>query len=116
MSLDYYLSLRKLYQKILNDIDNILILFNDVHELSIENRFDLSDETYEENCETSTTNIDVFIERRKHILYMKNICDKQIEHLCDHDFECDTIDITPERSHHIEYCKICEYTRELSRL
>ena len=30
--------------------------------------------------------------------------------ICRHDFVEDEIDITPEKSQRIEYCKICEYT------
>ena len=39
------------------------------------------------------------------------ICDKKIQELCPHDFIDDMIDITPDRSEHITYCKICEYTK-----
>ena len=42
----------------------------------------------------------------------KKICDNKIIHLCNHDFEKDSIDITPpDKSENIMYCKICGYTK-----
>lgn len=42
---------------------------------------------------------------------LKTICDVKIKKLCDHEFEEDMIDIIPDRSQKITYCKICEYTK-----
>ena len=48
---------------------------------------------------------------KENIVKLKYICDKKIQELCPHDFIDDMIDITPDRSEHITYCKICEYTK-----
>ena len=47
----------------------------------------------------------------KHVKYLKRLCDKKIEELCEHEFVNDLIDITPDISKHITYCRICQYTK-----
>jgi hypothetical protein len=46
----------------------------------------------------------------KYINNLRNICEKKIIKLCNHEFINDVIDINPEKSQNITYCKICEYT------
>ena len=47
----------------------------------------------------------------EHMIELKTQLENKIIQICNHDFENDTIDITPERSKNITYCKICEYTK-----
>jgi len=109
MSLEYFLLSKKIYQKILNEINNIISVYDNLLELTDEHRFGIEDEMY--NTIDPDNNRDIFIKNKQHILLLRDICDKNIERLCDHDFEKDSIDISPDISKTIEYCTICGYTK-----
>jgi hypothetical protein len=109
MSLEYFLLSRKIYQKILNEINQVISTYDELLELTDEHRFDIDDELY--NTIVPDKNSNILIKNKNHILRLRDICDKNIEHLCQHDFEQDSIDITSEKSQTIEYCTICGYTK-----
>ena len=48
---------------------------------------------------------------KENIILLKNICDEKIIELCEHEFIDDTIDITPDKSENITYCRICSFTK-----
>jgi hypothetical protein len=95
-NIDYFLFLKKKYINILNYLSEIInsyeemLLYNDEF-LSQYKKY--KNEVYE----------------MKHLINNVNI---SICKLCIHEFVDDVIDITPERSQKIEYCVICEYTKE----
>jgi len=108
MSLDYYLFCRKKYNEI---IKNLYIIIED-YELI--NDFTSSEEEIElinKELLVSKNNLNFFLEKKEYILKLLNICELNIQKLCNHDFEDDLIDITPERSQIITYCKICGFTK-----
>ena len=107
MSLDYYLYCRHEYDNIIEILDEIIEkceLISDISTLEQE-----SDREYYEISRPEETK-NFFIERQNHIKRVKKLCDKKILELCKHDFVEDLIDISPERSKLIRYCRICECT------
>jgi hypothetical protein len=48
--------------------------------------------------------------QRNYLQNIKTVYEKKISELCVHEFEDDLIDIDPDKSVYIRYCKICEYT------
>jgi hypothetical protein len=97
MDINYFLLMRGRYNNILSHIDSIIDEFDEIEKLNAEYL-----------CHD---NKQFFIERKKHILYLKNLCNEYIQNMCNHEFETDTIDINPDESRTISYCKICEFTR-----
>jgi hypothetical protein len=87
MSLEYYLFYRNHYESIINNLDDTI------------------------NSELDPCHKIFLIERKEHITKLKTICDNKILELCNHEFEDDMIDITPDSSKNIKYCKICGYTK-----
>ena len=106
MSLNYYLLCREKYEymlKYLEDIhDYIFQLTNDSRNLLEENYCKLFFIEFNINSLNTT---------KENIVKLKDICNEIIAKLCIHDFVDDLIDITPDRSQHITYCKICGYTK-----
>ena len=47
----------------------------------------------------------------KYHIEIKKQCESRINNLCEHDFIDDYIDITPDHSQKITYCKICNFTK-----
>lgn len=105
MSLEYYLYCRKKYYEIVVNLDNILETYDTMYYCIAEYE-DLYYENIEKNIEKS-----FFIEKKEYIIRQINKCNDNINNLCNHEFEEDMIDITPDRSENIVYCKICEYTK-----
>jgi hypothetical protein len=106
MDINYFLLLRRKYSSILSYIDSIIDDFDEMHKFTKE---------YVTNKETNFSvilspqeNKEFFIERKNHILNLKKICNQYIQNLCNHEFETDTIDINPDESKTISYCKFCE--------
>jgi hypothetical protein len=87
MSFEYYLFYKKHYESIINNLDDILnSTLDEYHKIFL-------------------------LERKQNVTELKTICDNKIRELCNHDFENDMIDITPDSSKNITYCKICGYTK-----
>jgi hypothetical protein len=102
MSINYYLFCKKSYDKIIYDLENIISIFEELDEFAKEeNDISLSNQT---------DNKTFFYEKKEHIRILRALCNMKIFKTCNHEFIEDTIDIDPERSQNIRYCKICEYT------
>jgi hypothetical protein len=110
MSLDYYLYCRKEYDDIINYLHEIISKYELISDITTSEN-DLED-TYYELFKPEHNKI-FFIDRLRHIKHLKKLCDWKIEELCRHEFVEDLIDITPDESKHITYCKICEYTKDI---
>ncbi len=59
----------------------------------------------------SEDNNTFFTNKLNHMKKLKKLCDNKINNLCNHDFENDLIDISPDKSDYITYCKICGFTK-----
>jgi hypothetical protein len=94
------LFLKKKYQNILNNINEIIYTYNEIKSANIQNKLndDLTKEIqyYEEK----------YKELSNSILYINSIIYKE----CQHNYIDDVIDITPELSQRITYCTLCEHT------
>jgi len=99
MDLEYYLFCRKRYENIITNLRVII----ETYDILIEKEKNLKIESNNDRT--------FFIEKRENIIQLKNICDNKINKLCKHEFEDDLIDITPDVSQHITYCKICGFTK-----
>jgi hypothetical protein len=95
-NIDYFLFLKKKYVNILSYLTEIM-------------------NSYEE---ISSYNDDYLIQYNKYknevyeIKYLIANVNNSICETCEHIFVEDEIDITPDKSQKIEYCKICEYSRQ----
>lgn len=106
MDINYYLLCRKEYNCIISNLENIICHYEYICDLTKYSEIDTEyDPTKEE------TNKHFFIKKIIHIKQLKKVCDKKIHELCVHDFIEDDIDISPDESRHITYCRICEYTK-----
>jgi hypothetical protein len=109
MSLEYYLYCRKEYNDIISYIDAIIEKYDLINDITISEP-NLDAEHYK--IFKTEHNKLFFLERQKQIKEFKKLCNEEIMKLCEHDFEVDLIDIKPEVCMCIEYCKICEYTKD----
>lgn len=109
MSFDYFLSSKKIYENILNDLNNIVnnydvLLTKYVSEYGcFHQEIDLY---FSNNLQTIKTLVDY----KKSITEQLRICNEKMQSLCEHKFVDDSIDITLDKSQNIRYCEICEYT------
>jgi hypothetical protein len=112
MDVLFYLSLKKSYEKIKNNLENIIYSYNEINYIST------SDKNFNKKTSISPSinfeiNDDLINFKKK----LENICltIKIINNLlfinCDHNFIHDNIDITPDKSTHIIYCSICECSK-----
>jgi len=95
-NIDYFLFLKKKYVSISSYLTEII-------------------NSYEE---ISLVNNDFFVQCNKYknelseIKHLINNINNSICQLCEHEFVEDEIDLTPDSSQKIEYCVLCEYTKE----
>ena len=108
MSLEYYIFCKERYEEIILHLENVIESYDLIIDCTIT----------EENLEIQHYNIfqpehdkSFFTKSLNDIKQLKKICDNKIKDLCIHEFENDIIDITPDRSEHITYCKLCGYTK-----
>ena len=107
MSLNYYLFCRNSYDKIIQNLDDTITIFEQI-DICIKEEENLvkSDIVLSNQIHNKL----FFIERKTDIKLLRDMCDKKMMGLCRHEFVEDTIDITPDKSQNIRYCSICEYT------
>ncbi len=67
-------------------------------------------ELLDKKVNTLNDQIFFFHEKKQNLMLIKKECEKKMHELCEHEFETDLIDIDPDRSIMITYCKKCEYT------
>lgn len=108
MSLEYYLLSKKKYESIMKHLESVIENFEDIFSYTTE--FDMDEAEYILDIFQPRCHSEYIRSKLKCVRHLKNICEKKIKELCVHEFVNDTIDISPERSQNITYCKICEYT------
>uniref|UniRef100_A0A6C0IDT0 DksA C4-type domain-containing protein n=1 Tax=viral metagenome TaxID=1070528 RepID=A0A6C0IDT0_9ZZZZ len=98
--MNHNLLLKNKYQNILNNINEIIYIYNEIKNYNIQNNLN----------DTITEEIQYYEEKYKElsnsILYINSIIYKE----CQHNYIDDEIDITPELSQRITYCTLCEHT------
>ncbi len=104
MSLHYFLSCRKNYERIIQHLEYIIDIFDDINYLTISELPDSNEITNEKQ----NNNVNFFIEKLAYVKILKDDYSHKIGELCCHDYVNDVIDVAYERSQHITYCSICE--------
>jgi hypothetical protein len=109
MDINYFLFLKGKYNSMLSNINNIIEMCKDIDEYSEE----LSNYDNELHIIfNSDTNRKIFVERKRKVQYSINLCNQYIHSLCKHDIIKDEIDIDPDKSMTISYCRLCELSEE----
>jgi hypothetical protein len=102
MDINYFLSAKKNLQKILSFLKEIKLTYCEIQmergdginsEYLIDNIYEYENKIHEH---------ELIIEQLNQLIYEN----------CEHEFIEDVIDINPDKSQHITYCKNCEYTKE----
>jgi hypothetical protein len=106
MDINYFLLCRDKYDRILASLDIIFENIDDIHFFT--NRYVPEEIVNTHVMFKKPINNNVFLQQKDYIQYLKSECLKQIYLLCDHEFIDDTIDIDPDTSKTIRYCKYCE--------
>jgi hypothetical protein len=108
MSLEYYLLCKKKYDNIINYLKEIIENYNDIFSYTTELNIDEVETMMD--CFQPIVHKDQITNKLVAVSHMRDICEKNIQKLCIHEFVNDTVDIGQERSQNITYCKVCEYT------
>jgi len=106
MDINYFLFCRDKYDKIIGSLDNILENLDDIHFLT--DRYVPEEIINTHVMFTKPINNNMFLQQKLYVQYLKSECLKHIYSLCEHEFIDDTIDIDPDTSNTIRYCKYCE--------
>lgn len=110
MSIDYYLFCKDNCDMLLANFEETNRIINLIYERTKEeSNVDTQIKSY--LFHTCHKNDDAFLCRRTKIKEIKNMLEDKIKQLCEHEFEDDMIDITPDKSKNIIYCKICGLTK-----
>lgn len=109
MSLEYYLLCRKKYDNIINYLNTIIENYDCIFSYTDELESEIAKDMIDLFQPISYKN--QFHSKLKCIYYLKNICENNIARLCIHEFVEDFIDINPDESRCIRYCRICEMTK-----
>ena len=111
MDINYFLFCRDKYDKIIESLDIIIENLDGIDFLTDRYVPDEITNTYE--IFTKPINNNIFLEKKLYFQYLKSECLKQIFLLCEHEFIEDTIDIDPDKSKSISYCKYCDSSENL---
>jgi len=102
MDINYFLSTKERFEKILSNLNEILEVY---YEIQLDDNDTISYDyilqqikDYEKKIDEAEINI--------------NQLNKFISLHCEHKFIDDYIDITPDRSERITYCSKCQYTKD----
>ena len=110
MDINYFLLLKDKYTSMLSNINDIIEICKEINEYAKENILNNERELY--ILFNSDANMEIFLERKKQIKNLKKICNQYIYYLCNHEFVRDDIDIDPDKSNTIYYCRLCELNEE----
>jgi len=110
MDINYFLLCRDKYDKIIDSLDNIIDNIDDFNFLT--DKFVPEEIINTHVMFTKPINSHIFLQQKLYVQYLKSECVKQIYLLCEHEFIDDTIDIDPDRSKTIRYCKYCDMSFE----
>jgi hypothetical protein len=108
MDINYFLLCREKYDKIIASLDNIFENLDDINFLTDKYVPEEIINTHVMFTKPINDQINVFLQQKLYVQYLKSECLKQIYLLCEHEFIEDEIDIDPDRSKTIRYCKYCE--------
>jgi len=105
MSLEYYLFCKEKYELMIRYLDRINELNDEIIMNSKYNSIKIDENFNDFHIISSLP------KTRENLLQLKKMCDKHIFELCKHEYIDDLIDVDPDKSLHITYCKLCGYTK-----
>jgi len=112
MSLDFYLKLKNQYNLLIFSIDEIICNYREIINISYNERLQSNNKEEVTNFISNCINIkNVYQKHKENIQVMQRETDIKIANMCNHEYIRDTIDIDPDRSREIYYCKICGITK-----
>ena len=106
MDINYFLLLKNKYNLMLSNIDELIESCENIDDFN--NEFITNTDRHLYMIFNSDAHRKIFVERKKEIQNLKKQCDMYIHSLCNHEFIKDEIDIDPDRSKTIVYCRFCE--------
>ena len=112
MNINYFLLCIEKYDKIIDSLDNIFENLDDINFLTDKYVPQEIINTHVMFTKPINDQVNVFLQQKLYVQYLKSECLKQIYLLCEHEFIDDTIDIDPDRSKTIRYCKYCDMSFE----
>ena len=98
-NIDYFLFLKKTYTNILSYLNEIINSYDEI------SRLDNNGYVIYDNCNKYLSEI-------VELKYKINNINHTISEICNHEFIEDELCINENKLQKINYCKICEYTRE----
>lgn len=112
MSLNYYLKIKNQYNLLIFSIDQIIDHYEEIINISYEERMQFEHKQEITNIISQFINSkNIYKRHKEHIETEKRIIDNIIFELCKHEYIEDTIDIDPDRSKVVCYCKTCGLTK-----
>jgi|688.fasta_scaffold1836586_1 hypothetical protein len=99
MSLNYFLSCKKEYIKVVQHLECIVQTLDTIHYISLN---EIPNSYNQEN------NKSFFTYKIKHFKDLIDNCNNNLHNLCCHNYVDDTIDVDEDRCQNITYCTICE--------
>lgn len=108
MSVEYYLLCKQKFKNIIENLNEIIKIYENI--FSYTKELDtINAEYYLDNFNLIET-IEQLNIKINYAKCCKEYCNQKAQQMCNHEFVTDMIDIHPERSQNITFCKICEYT------
>jgi hypothetical protein len=95
MDINYFIFLKKQYKQILFDLEQTMIVIDEYY-LSSPITNEITDNI-----------INPCKDIHENLLDKIQMCEKDIQDLCQHEFIVDLIDIDPDKSISIKYCQLC---------
>ena len=124
MSLSFFLLSKQAYETVFDKIQTIIRDLEELNENIMHNNnnsclYNINNMNINNHCVNDNLEENIFDNKQLHDLFIHikenikediKIFEKNIQHLCKHEFVEDEIDIDFERTKKIKYCTICEYT------
>ena len=117
MSLDYLLNMKSENDYVCAYLKEIKNNYTNMKEVTLFNLIDTSITTnldyfqYNKNISEINGLLNQYNEHLNHLILLNEQLHKKIKSLCKHEWIEDSIDIDPDRSKTIEYCKVCGITK-----
>ena len=101
MDVNYFLLMRTKYETLIQQLDCILETYREIRDI-----------TEQEITSVMPSVMHFYTEERKRVFQLHEECNECIYTLCRHNFVSDSIDIDPEKSVTITYCRFCQLTQK----
>lgn len=112
MSVDYFLYVKEKHNLVSIYLKEIISIYDEI--INKTNEEPANDDIYdkEEDIQLFEELKNNYNSQLEQSIFFCESLKNAVNSLCKHDYIMDLIDITPEKSQMIEYCKICGFTKE----